>query len=64
MTVSIKHKIKFRLREEQKQQVKEMLLPSQPRVHGVDRNICTGKIICSVIQKKWGVELKNSRIYV
>ncbi|MBW4608133.1 MAG: winged helix-turn-helix domain-containing protein [Hassallia sp. WJT32-NPBG1] len=47
----------------QKEELKEMLLSSKPTDYGIDRNIWTGKIICNVIQQKWGVELKDSRVY-
>lgn len=63
LTAAIRHKVACRLSEEQRQQLKEMLLSSKPTAHGIDRNIWTGKIICNVIKHKWGVELKDSRVY-
>lgn len=63
LTVPIRHKVACRLSEAQRQELKEMLLFSKPTDYGIDRNIWTGKIICNVIQQKWGVELKNSRVY-
>ena len=63
LTVPIRHKVRSRLSEVQKEELKEMLLSSKPTDYGIDRNIWTGKIICNVIQQKWGVELKDSRVY-
>ena len=40
-----------------------MLLEQKPTDYGIDRYIWTGKIISAVIQQRWGIELKNSRIY-
>ena len=60
----ISHQSPQRLNEEQKQQLKKMLLEQKPTDYGlVDRYIWTGKIIVEVIKAKWDVELKDSRIY-
>ena len=40
-----------------------MILESSPTDYGIDRAIWTGKIISSVIEQRWGVSLKDSRIY-
>ncbi|NJO51986.1 MAG: helix-turn-helix domain-containing protein [Leptolyngbyaceae cyanobacterium RM2_2_4] len=47
----------------QKLEIKEMLLNHKPTDYGIDRQIWTGQIIIEVIHKRWGVELKDSRIY-
>ena len=51
------------LSKEQKAEMKLMLLEQKPRTYGIDRQIWTGKIIKEVIQQRWQVELKDSRIY-
>jgi transposase len=40
-----------------------MILEERPKKYEIDREIWTGKIIATVINQKWGVELKTSRIY-
>lgn len=40
-----------------------MLLSEKPMDYGIDINIWTGKIISSVIEFKWGIKLKKTRIY-
>ena len=59
----IKHQVKERLNLEQQQEIKGMVLNDRPTKYGIDREIWTGKIIVEVIKKKWGVDLKTSRIY-
>ena len=59
----IKHQVKERLTPQQSQSLKEMVLNQRPTKYGIDREIWTGKIIAFVIQQKWGIELKTSRIY-
>ena len=51
------------LSKEQKAEMKLMLLEQKPTTYGIDRQIWTGKIIKEVIQQRWQVELKDSRIY-
>ena len=51
------------LSKEQKAEMKLMLLEQKPTDYGIDRQIWTGKIIKEVIQQRWQVELKDSRIY-
>jgi transposase len=52
-----------RLDHSQKAALKQMLLEQKPIDYGIDRQIWTGKIIVEVIQQRWHVELKDSRIY-
>lgn len=59
----IKHQVKSRLEGEQQQEIKRMVLKERPTKYGIEREIWTGKIIAEVIKKRWGVELKTSRIY-
>jgi transposase len=59
----IKHNVKERLTQEQKKELKEMLLTKSPQAYGIDRNIWTADIMIEVIHKKWGVSYKRSRIY-
>ncbi len=59
----ITHQVSSRLNIEQKQELKRMILEELPRDYGVDRNIWTGKIISNVIELRWGVKLKTTRIY-
>lgn len=63
LTEPITHEVPSRLNLEQKQELKKMLLEQKPKDYGIDRHIWTGKIICTVIHKRWGVSLKDSRIY-
>jgi transposase len=59
----INHQVPSRLNVEQKQQLKIMLLSHRPTDYGIDRNICPGQIISSVIELRWKVKLKTTRIY-
>ena len=63
LTQPITHQVPSRLNEEQKLEIKKMLLEQNPNDYGIDRYIWTGKIIRSVIYQRWGVELKERRIY-
>lgn len=63
LTEPITHKVPSRLNEEQKLELKKMLLEKKPKDYGIDRYIWTGKIIRKVIHQRWGVELKERRIY-
>ena len=40
-----------------------MLLEQTPQDYGIDRNLWTAKIMIQVIDQKWNVQLKDSRIY-
>ena len=59
----INHEVNSRLSDEQKQELKRIILNSLPIDYGIDRNLWTGEIISNVIKFLWGVELKTSRIY-
>ena len=59
----ITHNLPSRLNIDQKKELKIMLLSEKPMDYGIDRNIWTGKIISNVIESKWGVKLKTTRIY-
>ena len=59
----ITHQLTSSLSPEQKQELKIMLLEQKPVDYGIDRNIWTGKVISSVIEIRWAVKLKTSRIY-
>jgi transposase len=52
-----------RLSKEQKEELKKMVLDQKPTDYGIERQIWTGQIIVEVIYKRWGVELKDSRVY-
>lgn len=62
LTKQITHRVKSRLNESQQIELKRMLLESRPTDYGIERSICPGKII-SIIEQRWGVSLKDSRIY-
>jgi transposase len=55
--------VSSRLNPEQQRELKRMLQEQKPIDYGVDRYIWTGKIISTVIKQRWGIELKDSRIY-
>ena len=63
LTKPICHQVSSRLNLEQKEELKRMLLKESPKDYDIDRNIWTGKIISSVIESRWGVKLKTTRIY-
>lgn len=63
LTEPITHRVPSRLNAEQQLELKKMILSQKPTDYGIDRYIWTGQIISTVIQQKWGVELKDSRIY-
>lgn len=63
LTEPIKHQAPQRLSPTQKQQFKQMLLQQTPQDYGFDRNLWTAKIMIQVIDQKWNVKLKSSRIY-
>jgi transposase len=60
---AIAHQVPSRLNLEQGLELKRMLLEQKPIDYGIDRNIWTGKIISSVIESRWGIKLKTTRIY-
>ncbi len=51
------------LSPEQKQELKRMILEQSPRDYGVSRNLWTAVVIIEIIQSRWAVSLKSSRIY-
>ncbi len=59
----ITHQVPSRLNPEQQLELKQMLLEKKPIDYGIDRYIWTGKIISQVIHSRWGVTLKDTRIY-
>jgi transposase len=63
LTKLITHQVSSRLNESQQMELKRMILESRPTDYGIDRAIWTGKIISRVIEQRWGVSLKDSRIY-
>lgn len=63
LTKQITHQVPCRLNELQQIELKRMLLESRPTDYGIDRSIWTAKIISKVIEQRWGVSLKSSRIY-
>ena len=52
-----------RLGEGEKEELKKMLLEQKPTEYSIDRQIWTGKIMIEVIYARWGIEIKDSRIY-
>jgi transposase len=63
VTEPISHQVPCRLKPSQQLELKKMLLEQKPTDYGIDRYIWTGKIISQVIQQRWGVTLKDTRIY-
>jgi transposase len=63
LTESIEHHVQQRLSPLQKQEFKQMLLFQTPIDYGIERNLWTAKIMIQVIDQKWNVQLKDSRIY-
>lgn len=63
LTKPIKHQVPQKLSSSQKQEFKKMLLEQTPIDYGIDRNLWTAKIMIQIIQQKWNVKLKDSRIY-
>ncbi len=60
----IKHKnAPQRLSPKQKLQLKQIILEQSPWDYGISRNIWTGEIIIEVLQMKWSVNFKSSRVY-
>lgn len=52
-----------KLSQEQKQELKEIVLDKSPQDFGINRNLWTGKVLIEIILKLWGVKLKKSRVY-
>jgi len=60
---TIRHQKPSRLPPEQQQQLKDMVLTQRPTDYGIDRNMWTGAILSIVIEQRFEVQLKDSRIY-
>ncbi len=60
---AISHNKPSRLTTQQQQQLKQMVLHQRPSDYGIERNLWTGAILASVIEQRWGLALKDSRIY-
>jgi transposase len=52
-----------KLGSEEKGDLKKMLLEKKPTDYGIDRQIWTGKSIIEVVNQRWNIQLKDSRIY-
>jgi transposase len=59
----IQHQKPSRLSPEQQQQLKVMVLRQRPSDYGYERHLWTGAILSEVIAQRFGVQLKDSRIY-
>lgn len=59
----IRHQKPSRLSVEQQQQLKTMVLTQRPTDYGIERQMWTGALLCEVIAQRFGVQLKDSRIY-
>lgn len=59
----IKHNVASRLNNEQRQELRRIILNERPTKYGIDREIWTGDIMSAVIKQLWDVDLKTSRIY-
>ena len=59
----IHHQKPSRLTPEQQQQLKIMVLTQSPMDYGIERYMWTGAILSEVIEQRFGVQLKDSRIY-
>lgn len=59
----IRHQKPSRLKLEQQQQLKEMILTQRPTDYGIERQMWTGAILSEVIARRFEVKLKDSRIY-
>ena len=59
----IRHQKPSRLNPEQQQQLKDMVLRQRPTDYGYDRNLWMGAILSEAIEQRFGVLLKDSRIY-
>ena len=54
---------KQQLGKEEKEELKKMILEKKPTDYGIDRQIWTGKSIIEVVNQRWNIQLKDSRIY-
>jgi transposase len=63
LATPMKSNRKQKLGKEEKGELKKMLLEQKPTDYGIDRQIWTGKSIIEVVNQRWGIQLKDSRIY-
>lgn len=64
LVAPIKHpRTPQQLSPEQKKELKRMILEHSPRNYGIVRNLWTADIMIEVIQSRWNISLKSSRIY-
>ena len=63
LTQAIKSNKPEKISDEQKVELKRMLLENKPTDYSIDRQLWTGKIIAEVIKQRWDVDLQDSRIY-
>jgi transposase len=63
LVAPIQHHKPSRLTPEQQQQLKTMVLTQRPTDYGYDRVLWTGAILSVVIEQRFEVPLKDSRIY-
>jgi len=63
LATPIKSNRKQKLGKEEKGDLKKMLLEQKPTDYGIDRQIWTGKSIIEVVNQRWDIQLKDSRIY-
>ncbi len=63
LVCAISHNKPSRLNLEQQQQLRQMVLHQHPSDYGIERNLWTGAILARVIEQRWGVGLRDSRIY-
>lgn len=63
LVTPIRHQKPSRLTPEQQQQLKAMVLTQRPADYGYDRHLWSGAILSKVIEQRFKVKLKDSRIY-
>ena len=63
LVTPLKSEREQRLGPEKKEELKQIILEKKPTDYGIDRQIWTGKIIIEVINQKWNVQIKDSRVY-
>lgn len=59
----IVRKVANRMTDEQKLELKNIILTQTPLDHRIDRNIWTAEVIIELIKTKWNMSYKDSRIY-
>jgi transposase len=63
LVTPIRHQKPSRLTPEQQQQLKAMVLTQHPTDYGYERHLWNGAILSEVIEQRFKVKLKDSRIY-